>query len=101
MTHMNSVDTDSPPGQDAISSWGVWMGTITLEPTGDTAGELWFTPDHGARKKFGSVALDTERDQYIVKWNRPARMTIDNYQIEVIDRQIHYAMTNHARSRVR
>lgn len=99
--HTDSVDTDNPPGQDAISSWGAWMGTITLEPTGDTSGELWFNPDHGERDRFGSVALDTERDRYIVEWTRAGRMTLGSHEIEVIDRQIHYAMTNHARGRVR
>lgn len=89
----HSVETEPPPEQVAIAKWRVWMGVITLEPVGDT-GKLWFNSDAGARKPFGDVQFDADRDRYVVAWNRWANMTLGRYQIDVIDPQIHYAMRN-------
>jgi len=90
----HSVETSDPPTQAAIRSWRVWMGDITLEPSGDNSAELWFTSDYGAREPFGDVTFSTQRDRYIVAWNRAARMTLGSHQVEVIDQHIHYAMRN-------
>lgn len=93
MTHMNSVDTDSPPGQaTAVEIWSrrIAPGTLVLKYIGGGNGVLELGRDDPER--YGDVAFDGSRDRHVIKWNRTARMMLGRSDLEALDWPIRSTM---------
>jgi len=96
-----SVDSDSPPAQDArpeIKSWWTEGYQIGLEDTGNDGAAI-ICKGHGKPQTFGKIEYDPKQARHFITWNRDGCLALEQYKRDFWDSKFYYTMAEHVRSR--
>jgi hypothetical protein len=96
-----SVDSDSPPGQDApdvIQSWTTEGYCIQLKDAGANGATIVCTQKGGGPAAFGRIRFDPAQNRHIIEWNRSGRLALEEYKRDHWDSKFYYAMAARRRA---